>query len=92
MFLFIPSAGANPLDITKRFVEASQLLHLNAKEMAFDCLIGTVGKSCFSSAQLGKGGYPPVGEICKQSQQEGARKVKATVERPKLPRAEVAVE
>ncbi|XP_038173852.1 uncharacterized protein C3orf20 homolog [Arvicola amphibius] len=48
------SAGANPLDITKRFVEASQLLHLNAKEMAFDCLIGTVGKSCFSSAQLGK--------------------------------------
>ncbi|KAH0517499.1 hypothetical protein LTLLF_120690 [Microtus ochrogaster] len=48
------SAGANPLDITKRFVEASQLLHLNAKEMAFDCLIGTVGKSCFSSTQLGK--------------------------------------
>ncbi|XP_040594237.1 uncharacterized protein C3orf20 homolog isoform X3 [Mesocricetus auratus] len=48
------SAGANPLDITRRFVEASQLLHLNAKEMAFDCLIGTVGKSCFSAAQLGK--------------------------------------
>ncbi|XP_003495243.1 uncharacterized protein C3orf20 homolog isoform X1 [Cricetulus griseus] len=48
------SAGANPLDITKRFVEASQLLHLNAKEMAFDCLIGTVGKSCLSAAQLGK--------------------------------------
>ncbi|XP_057641396.1 uncharacterized protein C3orf20 homolog [Chionomys nivalis] len=48
------SAGANPLDITKRFVEASQLLHLNAKEMAFDCLIGTVGKSCFSSTQLRK--------------------------------------
>lgn len=52
--LFIPSAGANPLDITKRFVEASQLLHLNAKEMAFDCLTGTIGKSCLSSAQLGK--------------------------------------
>ncbi|XP_032761974.1 uncharacterized protein C3orf20 homolog isoform X2 [Rattus rattus] len=48
------SAGANPLDITKRFVEASQLLHLNAKEMAFDCLTGTIGKSCLSSAQLGK--------------------------------------
>ncbi|CAH7169621.1 4930590J08Rik [Phodopus roborovskii] len=48
------SAGANPLDITKRFVEASQLLHLNAKEMAFDCLIGTVGKSCLSAVQLGK--------------------------------------
>ncbi|KAL1790472.1 hypothetical protein HispidOSU_017475 [Sigmodon hispidus] len=48
------SAGANPLDITKRFVEASQLLHLNAKEMAFDCLIGTVGNNCFSAAQLGK--------------------------------------
>ncbi|KAL6063652.1 hypothetical protein STEG23_010657, partial [Scotinomys teguina] len=48
------SAGANPLDITKRFVEASQLLHLNAKEMAFDCLIGTVGQSCFSASQLGK--------------------------------------
>ncbi|XP_059114206.1 uncharacterized protein C3orf20 homolog [Peromyscus eremicus] len=48
------SAGANPLDITKRFVEASQLLHLNAKEMAFDCLIGTVGKSCFRTGQLRK--------------------------------------
>ncbi|XP_040594236.1 uncharacterized protein C3orf20 homolog isoform X2 [Mesocricetus auratus] len=48
------ASGANPLDITRRFVEASQLLHLNAKEMAFDCLIGTVGKSCFSAAQLGK--------------------------------------
>ncbi|XP_028628930.1 uncharacterized protein C3orf20 homolog [Grammomys surdaster] len=48
------SAGANPLDITKRFVEASQLLHLNAKEMAFDCLTGTIGKSCLSAAQLAK--------------------------------------
>ncbi|XP_076796245.1 uncharacterized protein C3orf20 homolog [Arvicanthis niloticus] len=48
------SAGANPLDITKRFVEASQLLHLNAKEMAFDCLTGTIGKNCLSAAQLGK--------------------------------------
>lgn len=60
--LLIPSAGANPLDITKRFVEASQLLHLNAKEMAFDCLTGTIGKSCLSTAQLGKGGCPPVGK------------------------------
>ncbi|XP_029412965.1 uncharacterized protein C3orf20 homolog [Nannospalax galili] len=48
------SAGANPLDITRRFVEASQLLHLNAKEMAFDCLIGTVERSCLNTAQLGK--------------------------------------
>ncbi|XP_031238459.1 uncharacterized protein C3orf20 homolog isoform X2 [Mastomys coucha] len=48
------ASGANPLDITKRFVEASQLLHLNAKEMAFDCLTGTIGKNCLSAAQLGK--------------------------------------
>lgn len=48
---------ANPLDITKRFVEASQLLHLNAKEMAFDFLIGTIGRSCGSAGQTGKGGY-----------------------------------
>ncbi|XP_006160741.1 uncharacterized protein C3orf20 homolog [Tupaia chinensis] len=39
------AAGANPLDITRRFVEASQLLHLNAKEMAFDYLLGTVSRS-----------------------------------------------
>ncbi|XP_060239739.1 uncharacterized protein C3orf20 homolog [Meriones unguiculatus] len=48
------ASGADPLDITKRFVEASQLLHLNAKEMAFDCLTGTIGKSCLSGAQLSK--------------------------------------
>nr|KAF6420000.1 hypothetical protein HJG59_001868 [Molossus molossus] len=48
------SAGANPLDITRRFVEASQLLHLNAKEMAFDSLIGTVGRSDFGVGQMGK--------------------------------------
>ncbi|XP_037682817.1 uncharacterized protein C3orf20 homolog [Choloepus didactylus] len=48
------SIGANPLDITRRFVEASQLLHLNAKEMAFDYLIGRVGRSGFGSVQLGK--------------------------------------
>ncbi|XP_076972549.1 uncharacterized protein C3orf20 homolog [Tamandua tetradactyla] len=48
------SIGANPLDITRRFVEASQLLHLNAKEMAFDYLIGTVGRSGYGSIQLGK--------------------------------------
>jgi hypothetical protein len=67
------------LDITKRFVEASQLLHLNAKEMAFDCLTGTVGKSCLSTAQLGKG----------REQGKHARKVR---ERPRLPRVEVSVE
>ncbi|KAM4821082.1 uncharacterized protein C3orf20 homolog [Thomomys bottae] len=47
-------SGANPLDITRRFVEASQLLHLNAKEMAFDSLIGTVGRSGYSVGQMGK--------------------------------------
>lgn len=50
--------GANPLDITRRFVEASQLLHLNAKEMAFDYLIGTMGRSSQGVGQIGKGGYP----------------------------------
>ncbi|XP_055115345.2 uncharacterized protein C3orf20 homolog isoform X4 [Symphalangus syndactylus] len=48
------SVDANPLDITRRFVEASQLLHLNAKEMAFNCLIGTAGRSGYSSGQLWK--------------------------------------
>ncbi|GAB1291084.1 hypothetical protein APTSU1_000631400 [Apodemus speciosus] len=57
------ASGANPLDITKRFVEASQLLHLNAKEMAFDCLTGTIGKSCLSTAQLGKGKAKPVDDV-----------------------------
>ncbi|XP_022262053.1 uncharacterized protein C3orf20 homolog isoform X7 [Canis lupus baileyi] len=47
-------SGANPLDITRRFVEASQLLHLNAKEMAFDYLIGTIGRSGQSVGQFGK--------------------------------------
>ncbi|XP_062971523.1 uncharacterized protein C3orf20 homolog [Cynocephalus volans] len=47
-------SGANPLDITRRFVEASQLLHLNAKEVAFNCLIGTVGRNGYSAGQTGK--------------------------------------
>uniref|UniRef100_A0A8D1F8Z3 FAM194 C-terminal domain-containing protein n=1 Tax=Sus scrofa TaxID=9823 RepID=A0A8D1F8Z3_PIG len=47
-------SGVNPLDITRRFVEASQLLHLSAKEMAFDCLIGTVRKSGCGGGQMGK--------------------------------------
>nr|KAF6310154.1 hypothetical protein mMyoMyo1_001843 [Myotis myotis] len=47
-------SGANPLDITRRFVEASQLLHLNAKEMAFDSLVGTFGRSCFGAGLMGK--------------------------------------
>ncbi|XP_007948789.2 uncharacterized protein C3orf20 homolog [Orycteropus afer afer] len=51
------SVGANPLDITRRFVEASHLLHLNAKEMAFDYLIGTIGRSGCSSGQLGKDSF-----------------------------------
>uniref|UniRef100_A0A8D2DN44 Chromosome 3 open reading frame 20 n=1 Tax=Sciurus vulgaris TaxID=55149 RepID=A0A8D2DN44_SCIVU len=48
------SAGANPMDVTRRFVEASQLLHLNAKEMAFDYLIGTVGRNGYSAGSVGK--------------------------------------
>ncbi|XP_020728280.2 uncharacterized protein C3orf20 homolog isoform X3 [Odocoileus virginianus] len=51
------SVGANPLDITKRFVEASQLLHLNAKEMAFDFLLGTIGRNCGSAGQMGKDSF-----------------------------------
>uniref|UniRef100_A0A8C5ZBU2 Chromosome 3 open reading frame 20 n=1 Tax=Marmota marmota marmota TaxID=9994 RepID=A0A8C5ZBU2_MARMA len=43
------SAGANPMDITRRFVEASQLLHLSARETAFDYLIGTVGRNGYST-------------------------------------------
>ncbi|XP_006868749.1 PREDICTED: uncharacterized protein C3orf20 homolog [Chrysochloris asiatica] len=48
------SVGANPLDVTRRFVEASQLLHLNAKEMAFDYLVNTIGRS---GGQLGKDSF-----------------------------------
>uniref|UniRef100_A0A8C5KAC8 RIKEN cDNA 4930590J08 gene n=1 Tax=Jaculus jaculus TaxID=51337 RepID=A0A8C5KAC8_JACJA len=48
------SVGANPLDITRRFVEASHLLYLNAKEMAFNCLIGTFERNCFSAGYLEK--------------------------------------
>nr|XP_025741010.1 uncharacterized protein C3orf20 homolog isoform X2 [Callorhinus ursinus] len=48
------SVGANPLDITRRFVEASQLLHLNAREMAFDYLIGTMGRSSRGVGLIGK--------------------------------------
>ncbi|XP_040851193.1 uncharacterized protein C3orf20-like [Ochotona curzoniae] len=48
------SVGANPQDISRRFVEASQLLHLNAKEMAFNFLIGTVGRSGYNEGQTGK--------------------------------------
>ncbi|XP_003409787.1 uncharacterized protein C3orf20 homolog [Loxodonta africana] len=51
------SVGANPLDITRRFVEASHLLHLNAKEMAFDYLVGTIGRSGYSGGQLGKDSF-----------------------------------
>lgn len=54
----IPLVGANPLDITRRFVEASLLLHVNAKEMALDYLISTIGKSSYGAGQTGKGGYP----------------------------------
>uniref|UniRef100_A0A8C9PZ95 Chromosome 3 open reading frame 20 n=1 Tax=Spermophilus dauricus TaxID=99837 RepID=A0A8C9PZ95_SPEDA len=46
------SAGANPMDITRRFVEASQLLHLSAKETAFDYLMGTVGRNGYSTPAL----------------------------------------
>ncbi|KAM6216143.1 LOW QUALITY PROTEIN: uncharacterized protein C3orf20 homolog [Rhynchocyon petersi] len=48
------ASGVNPLDIT-HFVEASQLLHLNAKEMAFDCLVGTTGRIGISCGPLRKG-------------------------------------
>ncbi|XP_069907152.1 uncharacterized protein C3orf20 [Oryctolagus cuniculus] len=48
------SVGANPLDIPRRFVEASQLLHLNAKEMAFNYMIGIVKRGGYSKGQMGK--------------------------------------
>ncbi|KAF6098698.1 hypothetical protein HJG60_001830 [Phyllostomus discolor] len=48
------SVGANPLDITRRFVEASQLLHLNAKEMAFNYLIGAAGRSTYDVVPMSK--------------------------------------
>lgn len=57
----IPLVGANPLDVTRRFVEASLLLHLNAKEMGFDYLINTIGKSSYGIGQTGKGGYASFG-------------------------------
>ncbi|XP_014586879.3 uncharacterized protein C3orf20 homolog isoform X1 [Equus caballus] len=46
------AVGANPLDITRRFVEASQLLHLSAKETAFSYLLSTAGKSGYAAGQM----------------------------------------
>ncbi|XP_054451170.1 uncharacterized protein C3orf20 homolog [Pteronotus mesoamericanus] len=54
------SVGANPLDITRRFVEASQLLHLNAKEMAFDYLISAAGRSGYGVGPLGKESFTSI--------------------------------
>uniref|UniRef100_H0V8K4 Chromosome 3 open reading frame 20 n=1 Tax=Cavia porcellus TaxID=10141 RepID=H0V8K4_CAVPO len=48
------ASGANPMDITRRFVEASQLLHLSAKEVAFDFLMGTAGRSGYFVGESGK--------------------------------------
>ncbi|XP_043857383.1 uncharacterized protein C3orf20 homolog [Dromiciops gliroides] len=42
------SAGPTPMDISKQFVEASQILHLKAKEIILESMLDTVG--------LGKGG------------------------------------
>ncbi|XP_060036621.1 uncharacterized protein C3orf20 homolog isoform X2 [Erinaceus europaeus] len=46
--------GANPLDITRRFLEASQLLHVSAKEMAFRHLVGATGRGSQDPGQQGK--------------------------------------
>ncbi|XP_054990973.1 uncharacterized protein C3orf20 homolog [Sorex araneus] len=48
------SAGSNPLDVTRRFMEASQLLHVSAKEMAFHRLISIVRRSGYDVRQLWK--------------------------------------
>ncbi|XP_033615638.1 uncharacterized protein C3orf20 homolog isoform X2 [Fukomys damarensis] len=48
------ASGADPMDITRRFVEASQLLHLSAKKVAFDCLMGTAGRSGYFVEETGK--------------------------------------
>ncbi|XP_049622416.1 uncharacterized protein C3orf20-like [Suncus etruscus] len=50
-------SGSNPMDITKRFMEASQLLHVNAKEMAFQHLVSIVRRSGYDSKQLRKESY-----------------------------------
>ncbi|XP_027719604.1 uncharacterized protein C3orf20 homolog [Vombatus ursinus] len=42
------STGSSPMDISKQFVEASQQLHLKAKEIILESILDTVG--------LGKGG------------------------------------
>ncbi|KAM6162700.1 LOW QUALITY PROTEIN: uncharacterized protein C3orf20 homolog [Erethizon dorsatum] len=52
------ASGANPMDITRHFMEASQLLHLRAKEVAFDCLMGTTGRSSYFVGETGKGSCP----------------------------------
>ncbi|XP_055985265.1 uncharacterized protein C3orf20 homolog [Sorex fumeus] len=47
-------SGSNPVDVTRRFMEASQLLHVNAKEMAFHRLISVVRRSGYDVRQLWK--------------------------------------
>ncbi|KAK2493660.1 hypothetical protein MC885_000643 [Smutsia gigantea] len=65
-------SGANPLDITRRFVEASQLLHLKAKEMAFNYLIGPIGGSSYGVGQLGKAKAKNLDDVVMSPQQRGA--------------------
>ncbi|KAM5313397.1 uncharacterized protein C3orf20 homolog [Glossophaga mutica] len=56
-------SGANPLDITRRFVEASQLLHLNAKEMAFNYLIGAAGRNGYDVGLMSKESFTSISAI-----------------------------
>ncbi|XP_074139924.1 uncharacterized protein C3orf20 homolog isoform X2 [Sminthopsis crassicaudata] len=37
------SAGLSPMDVSKQFIEASQLLHLRAKEIILESILDTVG-------------------------------------------------
>ncbi|KAM8758827.1 uncharacterized protein C3orf20 homolog [Rhynchonycteris naso] len=56
-------SGANPLDIRRHFVEASQLLHLKAKEMAFNDLLGTLGRSGYGVGHMGKDSFTGISAV-----------------------------
>ncbi|XP_066207337.1 uncharacterized protein C3orf20 homolog [Saccopteryx leptura] len=56
-------SGANPLDIRRHFVEASQLLHLKAKEMAFNDLMCAVRKSGYGVGHMGKDSFTGISAV-----------------------------
>ncbi|XP_023564516.1 uncharacterized protein C3orf20, partial [Octodon degus] len=48
------ASGVNPMDVNRRFVKASERLHISAKQVAFDSLMGTAGRSGYIEGEMGQ--------------------------------------